>query len=161
MTNHRFPWHRLAWPGPGLVILLALACGDDPRADSEDADDDAAADPSAADSADSTDPPPPVPDRCERYLECIDAVRPDQYLALARKYGPDGRCWDAGPGEAAVCVDDCEDALGDLHRRFQTEEACTLCLRDDECDTVAGEFCFAGGCELRECGAGGAGPLCL
>ena len=131
-----------------LALLLASGCGDDLRADAEagaGAGDHGTPDPSGA--ADPGDPPP-VPELCDRLLACVNATRPAEFAPIAEQYGPGSACWDAGPAEAALCITECRDGLEDHHRSFPRHRACMLCRSDDDCNTGAGEFCFAGGCSL-------------
>jgi hypothetical protein len=131
-----------------LALLLAPACGDDLGAGDRTLGPGDAPDPDDREPGD----PRPVPDLCARFLDCIDAIDPAELASHVAEYGPGGACWDAGPAETAVCIDACGDGLERRHRDAPRVRACMLCRSDDECDTVAGEFCFAGGCEVVEPG---------
>ena len=67
---------------PWLALLLILGCGDDVRGDADETGDSDSDGSAGAEDGPGGDPVDPIPDTCERFLECVDRFEDALHVGL-------------------------------------------------------------------------------
>ncbi|MCP4872602.1 MAG: hypothetical protein GY898_28255 [Proteobacteria bacterium] len=75
---------------------------------------------------------------CDRMLECVGVVDPEDHADLYAQYGPDGTCWEAGEDASDICNAACEDLLSNYDDEFG-DPTCRARLWPYEGTTETGE----------------------
>ena len=98
----------------------------------------------------------PVPEICQRFLRCVDALVPEQSGPIGELLGEGSECWcDGDPASAAACAQTCTEELDKALEVEPTEVAChaSSCAIDEHDDTQPYGPILAGECNLYLSGA--------
>jgi hypothetical protein len=67
----------------------------------------------------------PVPEECQRFLACLEAILPSSVERAEAMFGVGGSCWcDTTPVAVDDCVETCLDQLDTAVAQYPTEPAC-------------------------------------